>query len=30
MRMMIFGEVPQFGRIIETLEGLEEEINDRQ
>jgi hypothetical protein len=29
MRVMIFGEVPQFGRIIETLEGLEEEINHR-
>jgi hypothetical protein len=30
MRMMIFGEVPPFARIIETLAGLEEEINHRQ
>ena len=29
MRVMIFGEAPQFARIIETLEGLEEEINYR-
>ena len=27
MRVMIFGEVPQFARIIETLAGLEDEIN---
>ena len=29
MRVMIFGEVPQFARIIETLAGLEEEINHK-
>jgi hypothetical protein len=29
MRAMIFGEVPQFARIIETLAGLEEEINHK-
>jgi hypothetical protein len=29
MRVMIFGEVPPFARIIETLAGLEEEINHR-
>lgn len=27
MRVMIFGEVPPFARVIETLAGLEEEIN---
>lgn len=27
MRVMIFGDVPPFARIIETLAGLEEEIN---
>jgi hypothetical protein len=25
--VMIFGEVPHFARIIETLAGLEDEIN---
>ena len=29
MRVMIFGEVPQFSRIIETLAGLEKEINHK-
>jgi Nucleotidyl transferase AbiEii toxin, Type IV TA system len=29
MRMMIFGEVPQFTRIIEALAALEEEINHK-
>lgn len=29
MRVMIFGEVPQFARIIETLAGLEEAINHK-
>jgi hypothetical protein len=27
MRVMIFGEVPPFARIMETLAGLEEEID---
>jgi len=27
--VMIFGEAPPFARIIETLAGLEEEINHR-
>jgi hypothetical protein len=29
MRVMIFGEVPPFGRILETLARLEDEINRR-
>jgi hypothetical protein len=29
MRVMFFGEIPQLARIIETLAGLEEEINHR-
>jgi hypothetical protein len=29
MRVMIFGEAPPFARIIETLAGLEEEINQK-
>jgi hypothetical protein len=27
MRVMVFGEVPSFGAILETLAGLEDEIN---
>jgi hypothetical protein len=30
MQVMIFGEIPPFARIIETLAGLEEEINHQR